>query len=184
MQEKVMTPPMKKSDEAKPEQLDMARAQGETYLKALTHMAKEEADDGGEKKAGNYVVAYAVESAEGMYMLEDGELTWQEPEQENCHIEISVRDGADNRFIPGLKVTVTVEDKDGKKIGKNKQDFIWHPWLYHYGRNWKVPGDGKYTLRVHIEAPKFMRHDKKNGKRYAEDVEVTFEGVHIKTGQK
>lgn len=177
-------PPMKKSDEAKPEQLDMAREQGDAYVKALKHMASEEAEDGGEKRAGNYVVAYAVEKAEGMYELKDGHLQWREPGNKNAHVEISVRDGADNRFIPGLTITVTMEDEQGKQIGKHKQPFIWHPWLYHYGLNWRVPGDGKYTLNVHIKAPQYMRHDEKNGKRYGEDVEVTFKNVKIKTGQK
>jgi hypothetical protein len=184
METKSKTPPMKESDEAKPEQLDMARDQGEAYLTALKHMAKEEADSGGEKMAGNYVVAYAIEKAEGMYKLSQKELKWQEPGKKNCHIEISVRDGADNRFIPNLNISVTVVDENDEEIGTHKQEFLWHPWLYHYGRNWQVPKDGKYTLKVKIEAPKFMRHDKKNGLRYAEDVEVVFEGVKIKTGQK
>ena len=29
-----------------------------------------------------------------------------------------------------------------------------------------------------------MRHDPKNGQRYAEPVEVTFEGVDVKAGRK
>jgi hypothetical protein len=77
-----------------------------------------------------------------------------------------------------------LEDERGKQIGRHKQPFIWHPWLYHYGLNWRVPGDGKYTLNVHIKAPQFMRHDEKNGKRYAGDVEVTFKNVKIQTGRK
>jgi len=175
---------MQKSDEASNEELEMAQEQGKAYLKALNHMSKEVADTGAEKKAGNYVVGLAIEKAEGMYHLQNGKLEWHDPEKENCHIEISVRDGADNRFIPNLSVKVTVEDKAGKQIGSHQQEFIWHPWLYHYGRNWQLPGDGAYTIRVHIQAPKFMRHDEKNGLRYAEDVEVVFEGVQIETGAK
>jgi len=181
---KYKKPPMQKSDEAKLNELDMARKQGKAYLETLQHMAKEVADSGGEKKAGNYAVCYAIEKAEGMYKVSNGKLKWHEPEKENCHIEISVRDGSDNRFIPGLDVTVTVLDESGKQIGRNKQEFIWHPWLFHYGRNWRLPGDGRYTLRVEIAAPKFMRHDKKNGQRYAQDVEVVFEKVKVATGQK
>ena len=177
-------PPMEKSNEAKLEQLEMAREQGKTYVNALKEMSKKEADTGGEKKAGNYVVAYAVESAEGMYKFNNGELKWQDPGKKNIHIEISVRDGADDRFIPGLDVSVTVMDDSGKEIGSHNQEFLWHPWLFHYGRNWELPGDGKYTLKVDIKAPKFMRHDKKNGLRFAEDVEVVFENVKITTGQK
>lgn len=177
-------PPMKVSDEAKEDQLKMARQQGEAYVKALNEMAKREADSGGEKHAGDYIVAYAVEKAEGMYHHENGELRWMEPEKENCHVEVSVRDAADNRFIPGLDVRVRLVDEKGDEVGEHRQHFLWHPWLYHYGRNWQVPGDGKYRLEVSIAAPDFGRHDKKNGKRYAEDVKVSFDNVQIKTGQK
>jgi hypothetical protein len=60
---------------------------------------------------------------------------------------------------------------------------LWHPWIYHYGRNWEVPGEGDYTVHVRIEAPTFMRHDHENGKRYAKPVEVAFTR-HIAPGQK
>ncbi len=177
-------PPMKSSNEAKPDQLEMAREQGQMYVKALKYMTQKEAHDGSEQKAGEYVIGYAVETAEGLYHYEDSKLVWVEPQKENVHVEVSVRDGADNRFIPGLTVHVTLLDKNGKEIGSHEQPFLWHPWLYHYGRNWEVPGDGEYKMRVRIEPPKFMRHDPKNGKRYAEPVEVEFPNVKIKTGQK
>ncbi len=92
---KSKTPPMKKSDEANEEQLQMALDQGQEYKTALDHMAKEEADDGGEVHIGDYIVAYAVEGAEGMYHMQKGILDWVEPGDENCHIEIAVRDAAD-----------------------------------------------------------------------------------------
>ena len=178
------TPPMETSDEAKPEMLEMAREQGRAFGKAVESMMNEEAHDGGEARAGDYRVGYAVEEAEGLYQLQNGRLEWQQPTTENVHIEIAVRDAADGRFIPGLNVTLTVVDSEGNEVGTHPQPFLWHPWLFHYGRNWHVPGDGQYTLRVHIDAPNFARHDKKNGLRYAEPVEVEFQGVDIETGQK
>ena len=173
------TPPMKTSDEANTKQLDMARKQGETYVKALEHMAQTVANDGGEQRAGDYLVAYAIEEAEGMYHMQNGDLVWQKPGEKNMHIEVSVRDGADNRFIPGLTVHVTLTDPDGNEVGTHEQPYLWHPWLYHYGRNWKLSASGSYTMKVRIEAPDFPRHDEKNGKRFAEDVEVTFDDVKI-----
>ncbi len=178
------TPPMKASDEATKATLEMARQQGQALEKALKHMTQEEATDGGTMAAGDYVVAYAVEDAEGMHVMQGGKLVWTPPEDENCHVEVAVCDGADGRFVPGLKVTATLVDGDGREVGTHEQPFVWHPWLYHYGRNWRVPGDGTYALTVRIEPPTFMRHDKLNGDRYRERVEVTFEGVKIKTGQK
>lgn len=176
-------PLMEQSDEATEEQLELARKQGSALEAALKEMIEEEAH-GKEMTAGNYRIGYAVEHAEGMYRLQGGELVWYEPQNENAHIEISVRDAADGRFIPELDITLTVLSSNEQAVGTNKQPFIWHPWLYHYGRNWVLPGDGTYTLHVHIAAPEFMRHDKKNGLRYAESVEVDFPGVKIETGQK
>lgn len=176
-------PPAQKSSEAKPEQLKLARQQGAALQAAVDHMMKEEAQ-GKEKRAGEYVVGYAVEEAEGMYRFTGGTLKWMEPKRENAHIEISVRDGADKRFIPGLTVMVTVLDARGNEVGRKVHPFLWHPWLFHYGRNWTLPGDGKYTLRVHIDVPAFGRHDKKNGKRYTAPVDVEFPNVRIKTGRK
>ena len=178
------TPPMQKSDEANEKQLEMAKKQGDAYKKALEHMANEEADTGNMKAAGNYMVAFAAEEAEGMYMMKNGSLEWQEPEDENIHIEVTAFDAADGRFIPGLTVYATLIDSKGNQVGRHQQPFLWHPWLYHYGRNWKIPGDGEYTIKVEIEAPDFPRHDKKNGKRFAEKVEVTFDNVKLETGQK
>jgi hypothetical protein len=177
-------PPMKVSEEANRKQLDLAKEQGQAYVKALKHMTEKEAETGGELRVDDYIVGYAVENAEGMYHLMNGSLKWMKPEQENAHIEIAVRDAADHRFVPGLSVRVTVIDQHGREIGTHEQPFLWHPWLYHYGRNWALPGDGEYTLRVHIDPPEFMRHDPDNGKRYPKAVDVEFPKVKIKTGQK
>ncbi|MFW6331505.1 MAG: iron transporter [Gemmatimonadota bacterium] len=175
------SPPMAASDEATAEQLDLARAQGESYVQAFEHMAGEVANGGGTAHAGDYIVGYAHEEAEGMYRREGGELVWQEPDG-NIHIEVSVRDAGDNRFVPGLDVTLTLLDSDGSEVGTERMPFLWHPWLHHYGRNWTIPGDGTYTLRVRVAPPEFMRHDEKNGKRYADEVVVEFPGVELETG--
>src|SRR6266542_5903610 len=82
-----------------------------------------------------------------MYHLRDGQLEWHDSQDENAHIEVVVRDAADGRFIPGLTVYATLLDRAGTEIGTHQQPFLWHPWLYHYERNWRVPGDGTYTLR-------------------------------------
>ncbi len=177
-------PPMRSSDEANKKQLEMARAQGQAMQEAAEHMMKEEADDGAAKHVGDYLIGYAVETAEGMYMPDGDDLVWQAPDEENLHVEVVVADASDKRFIPGLTVHATLIGPDGKKVGTHQQPFLWHPWLYHYGRNWKVPGDGTYKLRVEVERPTFGRHDKENGKRFAEGVTVEFDNVQVKTGQK
>lgn len=180
-QTQAQRPPMRESDEATEDELDLAREQGGVYVKALEHMVDEVADGGGETHAGDYVVGYAHEEAEGMYALRNGALEWQEPEG-NVHVEISVRDASDDRFVPQLNVHLTILDSAGREVGTERMPFIWHPWVYHYGRNWTIPGAGEYTLRVRIEPPAFMRHDRENGRRFAEEVVVEFANVRLETG--
>jgi hypothetical protein len=170
---------MKKTDEANEIQLVMGKEQGDAYVKAAGHMMNSVADDGGEKEAGDYIVAYAIEGAEGLYEMEDGDLKWNAYEDRNVHVEVSVRDAADNRFIPGLTVHATLLNSQQEEIGTHVHPMLWHPWLYHYGRNWQIDEPGDYVLRVRIEAPDFARHDKENGKRFAEPVEVEFSPVKI-----
>lgn len=175
--------PIVPSDEGDEKGLKLAREQGDALTKTLVHMTDEIATDGREVQVGEYLVAYAVEEAEGMYMPMNGTLEWVYPEKENCHVEVSVRDAADGRFIPGLDVKVTVIGEDGREHGTQKLPLLWHPYLYHYGRNFRVPEDGAYKLRVRFDAPDFMRHDEKNGRRFLTGVDHTFENVTIETGQ-
>jgi hypothetical protein len=176
-------PPMDPdTSEATKAQLERARAQGDAYGKALEYMVQTVAHGGGEKQAGEYKVGYAVEDAEGMYHYSDGELAWHNPDGENVHVEVAVRDAADGRFVPGVKVTAELVTPGGETLGPYEQELVWHPMLYHYARNWAVPEDGEYTLRVHIEPPTFMRHDEVNGRRFTEPVDVEFTGVKIERG--
>jgi hypothetical protein len=175
-------PPMKSSDEANQKQLQLAREQGDAFEHTVKEMTQHEAH-GAAQRAGDYLIGYAVENAEGMYSMEGGRLVWHNPTDENAHLEVVVQDAADKRFIPGLTVYVTLIDGSGE-LGTHLQPFLWHPWLFHYGLNWKLPADGEYTLRIRVDAPDFMRHDKENGRRYEQAVQVEFRNVRIKTGQK
>lgn len=178
-------PPSQVSDEADQNQLEMAKAEGAVYQRSLDYMVNEVADAGGKQSAGDYIVGYAQERAEGMYMLHsEGQLEWMEPDDENCHLEVSVSDAADGRFVPYLKVHASLTAGDGQTLGSTEIPFVWHPGVYHYGRNLKLPGTGRYTLHIRIEPPEFMRHDEVNGRRYAEAVEVTFEDVEITLGRE
>ena len=100
---------MKPSGEADAHQLEVARREGEAYQEALNYMAHQVADSGKLQRAGDYIVAYAQEKAEGMYVLKsEGQLEWQKPDGENCHLEISVSDSSDGRFVPYLKIQATL----------------------------------------------------------------------------
>jgi len=173
------------SDEANRKQLAIAQREGAAYQEGLRVMATEVADVGGTQQAGDYIIGFAQERAEGMYHLHgEGRLEWVEPEEENCHLEISVSDAGDGRFIPYLMIHATLTKDSGEVVGPVEMPFVWHPGLYHYGINLKIPGDGTYDIAVRIEAPTFMRHDQENGKRYAETVEVVFSRIDLKTGRE
>ncbi|MEZ5099155.1 MAG: iron transporter [Thermoleophilia bacterium] len=175
---------MHESEESSRSQLELARRQGEALAAAVAAM-DEEADSGvTAREAGDYEVAVAVEEAEGLWQPRGGQLEWVNPEAENCHVEVCVRDRADGRFVPGLTVVVTLLAEDGRQVGTHEHPFLWHPWLYHYGRNWRVPGPGRYRARVRVEPPGFARHDHENGRRYADPVEVEFAEVDIAPGRK
>ncbi|GAB3136091.1 hypothetical protein [Marisediminicola antarctica] len=136
-------PPMDpNSSEATGPQLKKARAQGDAYGQAVKYMVEEVAHDGGIKQAGEYTVGYAIEEAEGLYHFKDGQLTWQNPEGENVHVEIAVQDTADGRFVPAVTVTASLVTPTGQELGPYEHELVWHPMLYHYARNWVVPEDG------------------------------------------
>lgn len=130
-------PPMDpNTSEATADQLDYARKQGDAYGAALHYMTGTVAHDGGEQQSGHYLIGYAVEKAEGMYEWVDGELVWRDPdEEENLHVEVSVRDASDGRFVPAVRVIATLTDPDGNDVGTHEQPLLWHPMIYHYGRN-------------------------------------------------
>ena len=176
------TPPMEASNEAEPDQLEIARAQGGTYAEALKAMDEE--SGAVTQRAGDYLVAFVQENAEGMYELADRRLVWREAAEEaNVHLEIAVADAADGRFVPGLDITLSVLEGD-RELFTTAMPFLWHPYLYHYGSNARVPGEGPYTVRVRIEAPTYMRHDPVNGKRYEQPVELVFADRPFKPGRK
>ncbi len=152
------------SDEADKHQLEMARDEGDAYQRSLDYMVEQVAHTGAKRTVDGYIVGIAQEKAEGMYRLNrDGELIWEEPDEENCHIEVSVCDAVDHRFIPALNVEATLISRAGERIGPFEVAFLWHPGLFHYGANIKVPSSGEYDVKVKISPPTFARHDKKNG---------------------
>lgn len=69
------------TDEATRQQVDLARAQGDAFGRALAHMTGVVAHDGGEQPAGHYLIGYAVEEAEGMCEWTGGGLVWLETDE-------------------------------------------------------------------------------------------------------
>lgn len=176
------SPPMAPSNEATDEQLQVAHAQGNAYHQAMQAMAKEEGAH--TAQAGDYLIGFINEEAEGMYALDGDSLVWREAaEDANVHLEVAVADAADGRFIPNLAVQLALSH-DGTPVLATDLPFLWHPFLHHYGTNAKVPGRGPYRVTVRIAPAGFMRHDPVNGRRYAQPIEVHFDNITLTNGRK
>jgi hypothetical protein len=163
-----------------------ARAQGAAYRRSLATMSDGVAVDGASQRSGDYVVAYAVEFAEGYWYLANGGLHYaqrvDESAETNAHVEVAVLEAETGRFLPELAVTATLY-KDGKRVGSEHEPFMWHPWVYHYGMNWRVPGAGRYALEVAFERPPYAAST--NGStRFTAGGHVRFDAVELAVGQK
>ena len=136
----------------------------------------------GEHYEGPYLIAYIVERARWFQYLENDQEVNEEPKNENAFIGIAVHDVSDFHFVKDLKMSVTVTDEKGDLIGKQQHFYHPRPGLHNYGRNWILPGDGHYTIRVEIDPP-----DPKNGEVPLEKrsrVVVYFQNVMIHTGHQ
>lgn len=165
--------------------LSFALAQGAAYRRSLATMSDGVAVDGASQRVGDYVVAYAVEFAEGYWYLANGSLKYaqrvEESAETNAHVEVSVMDAETGRFLPGLAVTATLY-KDGERVGSEREPFMWHPWVYHYGMNWRVRGAGRYALEVAFERPPYAAAGAPS--RFASGGHVRFDAVDLAVGQK
>jgi hypothetical protein len=171
------------SNESSRTEIGVSKAEGVAYAAALKYLTTTEASDSGDRQAGDYLIGYAIEEAEGLYHMREGKLQWVEPTEENCHIEVAVRNAGDGRFLPGLSLSAVLLDSTGREVDRFDLPFLWHPWIYHYGANRKIPEQGRYKLRIHVAVPDFPRHDRVNGKRFERPVDAEFD-VEIKTGRK
>lgn len=166
----------------------LAKGIGAAYARTVQAMYAQ-ANDGRDKPVGDYAVVFAVEYAEAYWRYNDKgkflyTLAYEYSAETNAHVEVAVRDALTGRFMPELKVTASLYDGSGKSLGTMDEPFMWHPWLYHYGENWRVARSGVYRLHVRFEPPAYRRYGRELGKRFGAPVETDFDNIKIKTGQK
>lgn len=177
---------LKPLSEAMEQQKTLSQNAGNAYANTLKNMFKQ-ANDGRDTVLNDYKVAFAVEYAEGYWDYEHGIFRYKVENdlsgRTNGHVEVAVLDAKTGRFLHDLNVTATL-NKDGKDIGTKVEPFMWHPWLYHYGENWRVPSAGKYDLHIHFDPPPYRRYGKNDGRQFARSLDFNFNNIKIKTGQK
>ena len=173
------------SDEASAEGLRLAREAGDAYQRMVRYFLEHIADNGATTTQGDYRIGIAVEKAEPLWRHCGGELTLDEPAKTaNQHLEVIVTDAGDGRFIPELDIVATLFADDGSTVGAWDLPFLWHPTMFHYGRNVSIPRSGRYSVRLSIAMPTFARHDKVNGKRYEKPVLVEFADLRLEAGRE
>lgn len=168
-------------------QMELSKSTGNAYHNTLMEMFSQ-ATDGKDTTMGDYFIAVADEYSEGHWYYKGSKFIYMEENEQsaknNAHVEVAVCDAKTGRFLHDLNVRVTLY-KGNEKVGAMNESFMWHPWLYHYGENWRVPVAGKdYRFQVHIDPPAYRRYGKNSGKQFTTAVDVIFENLIIKTGQK
>ncbi|MDQ2889421.1 MAG: iron transporter [Gemmatimonadota bacterium] len=135
-----------------------------------------------EVRSGDYRVAVTVQAARGYWQVRAGTLTYVRTDTSvgpAAHIGVTVRDAETGRFIPGLKVRATLLDARGREIDTYAMPFMWHPWLNHYGLNVAVPGQGRYTVHVHADAPGFRRYGSSALRKFNRSVNAEVRGLRF-----
>ncbi|WP_373055863.1 hypothetical protein [Zunongwangia sp. H14] len=169
------------------EWMPLAQNQGRAIKDALNAMISSTAMDGEEIQIGDYLLTYAVEYAESFWEVKDGKLRFnmraEQSTEKNAHVEVVVRDVQTGRIIPGFQVTTSFY-KNNDLVEKVSPGMMWHPWLYHYGLNIRVPKEGKYQLEVTAPAPEVRRYGREYGNHFAEDINYRFDDVDVEVGQK
>ncbi|MEZ4867817.1 MAG: hypothetical protein R3C14_41205 [Caldilineaceae bacterium] len=132
------------------------------------------------QRKGDYLIGYTV-TKRGEARTGDG----AGGPPETVYLEIIVADTADQHAIPDLRVQAKLVDQHGDEVSTHQQPLRTDPWPRHYGRIWRVPGPGDYTLYIRVESPlpphSGQMSDRRNGWRQVEPVEVTFSGITIDT---
>lgn len=166
----------------------LAKREGRMLQRSLDEMFSSVAVNGAETRDGPYLVTLAVERAEAYWVLHGKDLSYntrvEQSAERNAHLEVGVRDTVTGRFVPGLDVTATVTDASNHVVGTMPEMFMWHPWIHHYGQNWRVPRTGRYTIRAHAAMPPFRRYGRSGATLFAAPVDAQIARLRFVTGQK
>lgn len=165
------------SGQSTPDQHQAAFARGralQAALQALGHPVHLQ-------HAGDFLVAFFSTPAEGRYGCDDG-VRWREAAPDaTTHLAVVVLDAGDNRFVPELDVELEVWR--GERLLHVHLPFEWHPALHHYGADADLPEGSDVVVVVRIAAPRYLRHDKVNGRRYAQPGVATFTAIELARGR-
>lgn len=162
--------------------LVLSREEGTAVALSLASALRDPDTKAYRRRSGDYDVALIIESARGFWQPHDGRLVYSAPDTSLGmvdHMEVSMRDATTGRAIPELNVRATILDSRKREIDTYVLPFMWHPWMNHYGSNVLVPGPGRYTVRLHAEAPAFRRYGSMAFRRFNRAVDVEMRNVQF-----
>lgn len=82
----------------------------------------------------------------------------------------------DGRFVPAMRVGVTLLDEAGTVVGAGEHALVWDRLAHQYGRNWHVEGEGPHSMRVRVEPP---IHAQAEGDEAMTPMEVEFSSLDL-----
>lgn len=166
----------------------LAKLEGAALERPLVEMFSSVGVNGTQTRVGDYLAVVAIERAEGYWIPQGNDIKYtirvSQSAETNAHVEVGVRDALTGRFLPGLNVRATVLDRSGHEIGTKSQPFMWHPWIHHYGENWRVPSTGRYNVRAHADVPPYRRYSRSMANLFLTPVDVEIPNLRFVTGQK
>lgn len=168
---------------------ELAQAQGDAYHETLAALY-DDTNSGAARPVGDYLAGYALDYALAAWEFDKDknkfiyEIDTEESARFNAHVEATVQEARTGRFVPGLHLTASLADAQGHDLGTHELPFEWHPWVFHYGENWRVPRSGFYRLRLHADAPAFRRYGREVGRVFGHGFDVAFDSVRVVTGAK
>lgn len=132
------------------------------------------------QRNGDYLIGYTL--AQSTNGIDDG----TDGATERVYLEIIVADAADQHTLADLIVQAKLVDQRGDEVSTHQQPLRLRPRPRHYGRTWRIPGAGEYTLYVRVEPPhdRAQLPNQPNGWRQVEPVEVEFPGIKIEVVQQ
>jgi hypothetical protein len=161
--------------------LTLSRQEGTAVASSLDDAMRNTKIKGYQRRSGEYNVTVIVRQARGFWEMQNGTLAYSNQDSTDSvdHIDVSIRDVATGRFVPGLNVRATITDSRKHQIDTFALPFMWHPWMNHYGLNVVVPGTGRYTIRVRADPPTFRRYGADALKKFNRAVDVEVRGVRL-----
>lgn len=166
--------------------LALARKEGAAVALSLDKALREPGSKGYRRRSGDYNVTVIVKQASSFWDMQDGELVYSVPDSgvPTHHIDVSVRDAASGRFVPGLNVRATLLNSRKRETGTFIFPFMWHPWMNHYGLNVTAPAGGLYTIRVRADGPAFRRYGTGALKEFNRSIDVEVRNVRFTRAAK